>query len=72
VLFHPGLGGGQHRERELQPGRGGHKVVFEEAAELTQGLEDYAGTHYQLGVAQGFNAQYDEAVESLNAAITII
>merc|ERR1712034_1693 len=31
-----------------------------------------AETHYQLGVAQGFNAQYDEAVESLNNAITII
>merc|ERR1712059_133225 len=25
-----------------------------------------------MGVAQGFNAQYDEAVESLNNAITII
>merc|ERR1712055_508488 len=31
-----------------------------------------AETHYQLGVAQGFNGQYDEAVESLNAAIKII
>merc|ERR1711936_1572219 len=31
-----------------------------------------AGTHYQLGVAQGFNAQYDAAVESLNSAIQII
>ena len=29
-------------------------------------------THYQLGVAQGFNAQYDEAVESLNSGIKII
>merc|ERR1711915_803979 len=31
-----------------------------------------AETHYQLGVAQGFNAQHDEAVESLMSAITII
>jgi len=31
-----------------------------------------AETHYQLGVAQGFNAQYDEAVESLNNAINIL
>merc|ERR1711909_192848 len=31
-----------------------------------------AETHYQLGVAQGFNAQYDAAVESLNSAIQII
>eukprot|EP00088_Acartia_fossae_P027972 TRINITY_DN2873_c0_g1_i1.p1 TRINITY_DN2873_c0_g1~~TRINITY_DN2873_c0_g1_i1.p1 ORF type:complete len:491 (-),score=242.71 TRINITY_DN2873_c0_g1_i1:105-1529(-) len=31
-----------------------------------------AETHYQLGVAQGFNAQHDEAVESLKSAITIL
>merc|ERR1712179_276566 len=31
-----------------------------------------AETHYQLGVAQGFNSQYDAAVESLNSAIQII
>merc|ERR1712113_11318 len=31
-----------------------------------------AETHYQLGVAHGFNAQHDEAVESLKSAITII
>ena len=31
-----------------------------------------AETHYQLGVAQGFNAQYDEAVESLRNAINLI
>merc|ERR1711915_900350 len=31
-----------------------------------------AETHYQLGVAQGFNARHDEAVESLMSAITII
>jgi len=31
-----------------------------------------AETHYQLGVAQGFNSQYDAAVESLNSAIKII
>ena len=27
--------------------------------------------HYQLGVTQGFNAQYDDAVESLNRSITV-
>merc|ERR1712215_16864 len=31
-----------------------------------------AETHYQLGVAQGFNSQYDAAVESLSSAIQII
>merc|ERR1711931_303151 len=31
-----------------------------------------AETHYQLGVAQGFYAQHDEAVESLKSAINII
>jgi len=31
-----------------------------------------AETHYQLGVAQGFNSQFDVAVESLNSAIMII
>jgi len=29
-------------------------------------------TQYQLGVAQGFNKQYDEAVKSLNSAIEIL
>merc|ERR1712243_515252 len=31
-----------------------------------------AETNYQLGVAQGFNSQYDDAVGSLNSAIQII
>merc|ERR1712029_1027703 len=31
-----------------------------------------AETHYQLGVAQGFHAQHDDAVKSLQSAITII
>merc|ERR1719219_3047931 len=31
-----------------------------------------AETHYQLGVAQGFNAQYEEAVESLKNAINLL
>merc|ERR1712096_587095 len=31
-----------------------------------------AETHYQLGVAQGFNSQFAEAEESLNCAIKII
>ena len=35
-------------------------------------LRIVAETHYQLGVAQGFNAQYDEAVESLRNAINLL
>merc|ERR1712096_314504 len=31
-----------------------------------------AETHYQLGVALGFNSEFEEAVESLNSAIKII
>merc|ERR1712034_61972 len=31
-----------------------------------------AETQYQLGVAQGFNKQYEEAVKSLNSAIQIL
>merc|ERR1712243_343491 len=31
-----------------------------------------AEAYYQLGVAQGFNSQYDDAVGSLNSAIQII
>ena len=30
----------------------------------------FAEPHYQLGMAQGFNVQYDQAVESLNITIT--
>ena len=31
-----------------------------------------AETHYQLGVAQGFNLQFDEAVTSLEGAIQVL
>ena len=31
-----------------------------------------AETHYQLGVAQGFNLQFDEAVTSLEGAIHVL
>lgn len=31
-----------------------------------------AETHYQLGVAQGFNLQFDEAVTSLEGAINVL
>jgi len=31
-----------------------------------------AETHYQLGVAQGFNLDFDRAVDSLNAAISVL
>ena len=31
-----------------------------------------AETHYQLGVAQGFNLQFDEAVISLEGAIHVL
>ena len=35
-------------------------------------LRIVAETLYQVGIAQGFNAQYDEAVESLKNAINLI
>merc|ERR1712133_45877 len=41
-------------------------------ANLPKDARIVAETHYQLGVAQGFNAQYDEAVESLKSAINIL
>jgi len=31
-----------------------------------------AETHYQLGIAQGFHMKYEEAIESLNAAISVL
>ena len=31
-----------------------------------------AETHYQLGVALGFNAQFDEAVNALSDAIAVL
>jgi len=31
-----------------------------------------AETHYQLGIAQGFAMKYEEAIDSLNAAITVL
>merc|ERR1712107_589477 len=39
---------------------------------LTKDARIIAETHYQLGVAQGFHAQHDDAVKSLQDAITII
>merc|ERR1711973_858759 len=39
---------------------------------MPQDARIIAETHYQLGVAQGFHAQHDEAVESLKSAIKII
>merc|ERR1712215_435167 len=33
---------------------------------------DIAVTHYQLGVALGFDKKYDEAVTSLEAAVTVL
>merc|ERR1712227_176080 len=41
-------------------------------ANLPKDARIVAETYYQLGVAQGFNAQHDEAVESLKSAINII
>merc|ERR1712133_212588 len=41
-------------------------------ANLPKDARVVAETHYQLGVAQGFNAQFDEAVESLKNAINIL
>merc|ERR1712034_25225 len=48
------------------------KLCLEKQKNLPKDSRLVAEIHYQLGVAQGFNAQYDEAVESLNNAITII
>merc|ERR1712059_218138 len=48
------------------------KLCLEKQKNLPKDSRLVAETHGQLGVAQGFNAQYDEAVESLNNAITII
>jgi len=48
------------------------KLCLEKQKNLPKDSRLVAETHYQLGVAQGFNAQYDEAVESLTSAITII
>eukprot|EP00091_Calanus_sinicus_P011289 TRINITY_DN255_c0_g1_i2.p1 TRINITY_DN255_c0_g1~~TRINITY_DN255_c0_g1_i2.p1 ORF type:complete len:485 (-),score=232.46 TRINITY_DN255_c0_g1_i2:77-1441(-) len=48
------------------------KLCLEKQKNLPKDSRIIAETHYQLGVAQGFNAQYDEAVESLNSAIKII
>merc|ERR1712034_131210 len=48
------------------------KLCLEKQKNLPKDSRLVAETHYQLGVAQGFNAQYDEAVESLSNATTII
>jgi len=48
------------------------KLCLKKQENLPKDSRIIAETHYQLGVAQGFNGQYDEAVESLNAAIKII
>jgi len=48
------------------------KMCLKKQENLPKDSRIVAETHYQLGVAQGFNAQYDEAVESLNSAIKII
>merc|ERR1712029_1328607 len=39
---------------------------------LAKAARIIAETHYQLGVAQGFHTQHDDAVKSLQDAITII
>merc|ERR1712192_4795 len=46
------------------------KLCLEKQKNLPKDSRLVAESHYQLGVAQGFNAQYDEAVDSLNSAIT--
>merc|ERR1719318_155473 len=48
------------------------KLCLEKQKHLPKDSRLVAETHCQLGVAQGFNSQYNEAVESLNNAITII
>jgi len=39
---------------------------------LPKHCRDIAVTHYQLGVALGFDKKYDEAIVSLNAAVTVL
>jgi len=39
---------------------------------LPKDCRDIAVTYYQLGVAQGFDKKYDEAIASLEAAVTVL
>ena len=39
---------------------------------LPKDSRSIAETHYQLGVAQGFHLHFEEAVKSLNDAITVL
>lgn len=39
---------------------------------LSADSRNIAETHYQLGIAQGFHMKYEEAIESLNSAISVL
>merc|ERR1711973_212078 len=64
---------------EVSIENGNYKQAVEDIQECLKKEENLpkdarivAETHYQLGVAQGFNSQFDEAVESLKNAINIL
>merc|ERR1712002_618470 len=48
------------------------KMCLKKQEDFSKDSRLVAETHYQLGVAQGFNSHYDDAVGSLNSAIQII
>merc|ERR1711909_211268 len=66
------FGRDKYRERELQSGCRGHPDVPEEARSFLQGFKTCGRDTLPARFAQGFNSQYDAAVESLNSAIQII
>jgi len=43
-----------------------------QVASLPADNRNIAESHYQLGIAQGFAMKYEEAIESLNSAITVL
>merc|ERR1719452_314704 len=48
------------------------KLCLKKQENLPKGSRILAETHYQLGLAQGFHSQFDDAVDNLNCAVKII
>merc|ERR1719452_97062 len=48
------------------------KLCLKKQENLPKGSRIVAETHYQLGLAQGFHSQFDDAVDNLNCAVKII
>merc|ERR1711972_622354 len=48
------------------------KTCLEKQVNMPKDSRLRAETHYQLGVALGFNGLFDEAVESLNSAVAVL